>query len=64
MLEMLKRIFPPTHRHPRRLPHEWRVNELDPFRPLEDWEHACGEVRECKLVLNFQQTGPTRITIN
>jgi hypothetical protein len=67
MIELLKTIFPPTHRHPRRFPHEWRTStELDPvLRPLEAHEH--GIVRRIDaqmvhangLILDYEGDGPT-----
>ena len=64
--EAFDSIFPPAHRHPQRLPHEWQTGtELDPvLRPLVDKEHGCGPATECKLVMSFEQHVPARITIN
>jgi hypothetical protein len=64
MREILRAIFPAVHKHPQKFPHEWS----QPFDPatseLRDDEHGCGPVREMKLVLDFQQSGHKRITIN
>lgn len=64
MKTLLQSIFPPTHRHPAKHLHEFS----QPFDPmtseLQPNEHGCSEAREMKLVLNFQSTGHTRITIN
>ena len=64
MKEIIARYFPATHVHPHKPIHEFS----QPFDPmtseLQDDEHGCGPATECKLVLDFEQVGPVRITIN
>ena len=63
-MKLLRRIFPPTPACTT-LEVEWTQNDFDPaLAPLRDDEHSAGPAREMALILDFQQTGRTRITIN
>lgn len=62
MLALMKRIFPPVHTHPKRMPHEWSQWE-DPFRPLEAHEEGCGPVRQMILVLDYERDGKKRMVV-
>lgn len=70
MLETLRKIFPPTHRHSQCLPWEWQ----QPFDPmladLKDFEH--GIVRHISseavtrngLVLSYDGDGAANVRVN
>lgn len=59
---LIAKVFKPVHRHPQRLPHEWRSsNRLDPFRPLAPGEDGCGPVRVIAFQLDYATDGPVRI---
>jgi hypothetical protein len=64
--EAFDSILPPVHKHPARPLHQFETAEMfDPMlAPLTDEEHGAGPVREMALILDYDQTGPARITIN
>lgn len=70
MIELIKAIFPATHRHPARQWYEWQT----PFDPmladLQAHEHgivrriSAEAVRANGLVLDFEGDGPINVRVN
>lgn len=60
--ELFRKIFPPVHVHPMKLPYEWKQWN-DPFHPLEAHEEGCGPVRTMALILDYEQHGKRKVVI-